>query len=179
MKPLLSRSLALLILALAAPAMAKQTRVGWVERIGLAEVGMIVKAKMDTGAKTSSVDAEIIDIRKTGEKKKGVTTGDTIVFSITLEDGSKKTFERAVKRYVRIKRKEAGGYIRRPVIEMKFCIGDMLVQEEVNLANRENFLYPVLVGRNMMQHAGLIVDASQTHLSRPKCKNKEVIDSTN
>lgn len=146
---------------------AEPKRVGWVEPIGLNEVGTVVRGKLDTGAKTSSIDAEIIDIRKTGKASKHAT-GDTVVFSITLEDGKKKTFERDVRRYVRIKKK-GGGYIRRPVIGMSFCIADRLVHEEVNLANREGFIYPVLVGRNMMQHAKIVIDASKTLITRPTC----------
>lgn len=145
-------------------------RVGWVEHVSISGIGAMMKAKMDTGAKTSSMDAEIIDIRKTGEHIKDKQTGDTVVFAVTQENGQKKTFEREVKRYVRIKKK-GGGYIRRPVISMKFCIADRSIDEEVNLANREGFIYPVLVGRNMMQHAGLVIDSAATLLTRPTCNN--------
>lgn len=143
-------------------------RVGWIEEIAISEVGSVVKAKLDTGAKTSSVDAEIIDIRKTG-KETETSTGDTIVFALTLKEGTIKTFERPVNRYVRIKKK-GGGYIRRPVITMQFCIAGRKVKEEVNLANREGFVYPVLVGRNMMRDADIIIDANKMFLSRPTCE---------
>jgi hypothetical protein len=166
--------LSLTLIALAASAHAAGEiplkRVGWVEHVAISGLGTIVKAKMDTGATTSSMDAEIIDIRKTGEHIKGKQTGDTVVFAVTQEDGKKKTFEREVKRYVRIKQK-GGGYIRRPVIAMKFCIADREIEEEVNLANREGFIYPVLVGRNMMQHAGLLIDSSRALTTRPTCDN--------
>lgn len=160
-------SLTLASTAQAAPRQLK--RVGWVEEIAISEVGSVVKAKLDTGAKTSSIDAEIIDIRKTGEAVEGKTTGDTVVFSVAMEKGGKKTFERAVNRYVRIKKK-GGGFIRRPVISMSFCIAGRSITEEVNLANREGFIYPVLVGRNMMAHADLVIDAGKTFISRPTCE---------
>ncbi len=163
-------SLTIASTASAAPRVLK--RVGWVEEIAISDVGSIVKAKLDTGAKTSSIDAEIIDIRKTGERIRGKQTGDTVVFSVAMEKGGKKTFERSVNRYVRIKKK-GGGYIRRPVITMGFCIGGRMVTEEVNLANREGFLYPVLVGRNMMSHADLVIDAGKTYVTRPTCDEKE------
>lgn len=152
-----------------APASAVELkRVGWVEEIAVSDVGTVVKAKLDTGAKTSSIDAEIIDIRKVGKETKK-TTGDSVVFAVALESGKKKTFERDVKRYVRIKKK-GGGFIRRPVIEMTFCIAGRLINEEVNLANREGFIYPVLVGRNMLQHAKLMVDSGAREATRPTCK---------
>lgn len=151
---------------------AKKTRVGWVERLRVEDVDLQVRAKMDTGATTSSIDADIIDIAKSGEKS-GDKPGEKVVFSIVDEkSGEKKTFEREIQRYVRIKKKE-GGYIRRPVINMTFCIAGKRVTEEVNLANRENFIYPVLVGRNMLAHAGLMIDASETLVSRPNCEPEE------
>ncbi len=143
-------------------------QVGWIEDVLLSDVNVRVKAKIDTGATTSSIDAEIIDIRKTGKETK-TTTGDTVVFSVKTEEGGPKTFEREVKRYVKIKLK-GGGFVRRPVIVMKFCIAGREVEEEVNLANRENFVYPVLVGRNMMHHANLLVNPSVTFITRPICK---------
>lgn len=158
-----------LILSLAAPAVARDVKVvGWVEEVLLTDVGIRVKAKMDTGAKTSSIDSEIIDIRKTGKKMHG-DTGESVVFSVDAIDGEPKTFEREIIRYVRIKLK-GGGFVRRPVIHMKFCIAGREVEEEVNLANRENFIYPVLIGRNMMAHAGLAINAGATMTSRPICK---------
>lgn len=142
-------------------------RVGWVEEISISEVGAVVKAKLDTGATTSSMDASIIDIRKSAEKTKD-TTGDTVVFAVTLDTGKIKTFERPINRYVRIKLKN-GGFVRRPVITMNFCIAGRSIQEEVNLANREGFIYPVLIGRNMMSHADLVIDAGKRFITRPTC----------
>jgi len=170
----LSLAFVVSLLALATPAIAK-TRVGWVEHVRLADVGLVVKAKMDTGAKTSSIDAEIIDIVKSGEKKKHAT-GEKVVFTVMNDElKEKKTFEREIVRYVRIKKK-GGGYIRRPVITMTFCIAGKRVEEEVNLANRENFIYPVLVGRNMLADAGLVVDGGATLVTRPHCEPTEPKD---
>lgn len=142
--------------------------VGWVEEVKIEDVDVTLKAKLDSGAKTSSIDAEIIDIRKEGKAKKGYT-GEVVVFSVKDRADKSNTFERKIVRYVRIKKKNAGGYIRRPVIVMEFCIAGRAVREEVNLANRENFIYPVLVGRNMMQHAGLAIDPARKHVSSPHC----------
>lgn len=154
------------------PAMARElAQVGWVEEVRLSDVGSAMKAKMDTGATTSSIDADIIDIRKTG-KAEGDKPGETVVFSVTDGQGKPKTFEREIQRYVRIKLK-GGGFVRRPVIEMRFCIAGRSVVEEVNLANRENFVYPVLVGRNMMAHADLVVNPARRFMSKPNCKGEK------
>ena len=167
------RILCFILLLATVPALAKPpTILGWVEEVKIDGVDVTFKAKLDTGAKTSSIDAEVIDIRKEGEKIKHKRTGEVVVFSVRDEKtGSASTFERAIVRYVRIKKK-GGGYLRRPVIEMTFCLAGKWIKEEVNLANRENFIYPVLIGRNMMEHARLAVDPSHTFTSRPRCEAK-------
>jgi hypothetical protein len=156
------------IASLAQQADVKPKVVGWVENIRIQDVDMKLKAKMDTGAETSSIDAEIIEVRKVEKRRKGHTS-DRVVFSMLDDDGqTKRIFERDIVRYVRIKKK-GGGYIRRPVVEMRFCIAGRIANEEVNLANREGFIYPVLVGRNMMGHTKLYIDPSRTYLTRPNC----------
>lgn len=144
--------------------------VGWVENVRIQEVDLILRAKLDTGAKTSSLDARILDTKENPKPPAGFTE-DTVVFSV-MDDATKKArvFERDVLRYVRIKLK-GEGYIRRPVVRMTFCIGGRLTEEEVNLAERTNFIYPVLIGRNMMQHANLVINASRTFMTRPVCKS--------
>ena len=147
----------------------KTARVGWVENVKLRDTDTVLKAKLDTGAQTSSIDAEIIDIVEDAENAPSGTTNDKVIFSIVDEvTGKRVVFERFILRYVKIKRK-ISGTIRRPVVAMTFCIGGRTSREEVNLADRENFVYPVLIGRNMLSHARLIVDASKTFTRRPTC----------
>ena len=148
----------------------KSKTVGWVENVRIQDVDVTMRAKLDTGAKTSSLDARVLDTKENPNPPAGYTE-DTVVFSI-LDDTSKKArvFERDVVRYVRIKLK-GDGYIRRPVVKMTFCIAGRLTEEEVNLAERTNFIYPVLIGRNMMQHANLLINASRTFMTRPVCEN--------
>lgn len=161
--------LAVMMCAVTPAVAATKSVVGYVEGVLLQDVGLRVKAKMDTGAATSSIDAEIIDISKSNKTKK-YRRGEKVVFTVLGNEKTlKKTFEREIIRYVRIKKK-GGGFIRRPVIEMTFCVGGRVITEEVNLANRENFIYPVLIGRNMMTHANLVVDPSRAFLTKPTCK---------
>ena len=152
-----------------AEAPAKPKTVGWVENVRIQDVDLILRAKLDTGAKTSSLDARVLDTKENADPEIGFTE-DTVVFSV-MDEATKKArvFERDVLRYVRIKLK-GDGYIRRPVVKMTFCIGGRLTEEEVNLAERDNFIYPVLIGRNMMQHANLTINPSRTYMTRPTCK---------
>ncbi|MFO1242087.1 MAG: RimK/LysX family protein [Rickettsiales bacterium] len=135
--------------------------VGWVENVILSPSGVNVKAKLDTGAKTSSVRAEVIKVfTKDGKKR--------VLYSIVGDDGENKVYDSALNRWVRIKKKE-GGYVRRPVITMEICLAGHQLKGEVNLADRPNMIYPVLIGRNMLQNK-FVLNPGKTFLTQPVCK---------
>lgn len=135
---------------------------GWVERIKVGETESKVKAKLDSGAKTSSIHAEIIKTYK----KEGY---ERVVYRVYVEENMEEMFDSPIIRWVRIKKKDEEGYIRRPVIKMKFCIDNTWLEDEVNLADRGQFIYPVLIGRNML-HNKIIVDSSKILTTDPQCK---------
>jgi hypothetical protein len=138
---------------------------GWVENIYIKDIDAKLKAKLDTGAKTSSMRADVLKIVKA--KKKGGKR--RVVFQIEDTNGKISTLERRLVRWVRIKSKKADTYHRRPVVDMEFCIGNRLVHDEVNLSPREDFIYPLLVGRNMIRAARLAVNPSKTFVTKPLC----------
>ena len=137
---------------------------GWVERIQVGTLDVTPAAKLDSGAKTSSIDAEIIRTFQENDQ-------EYIVFRVSFDEdeGGEQIFEAPITRWVRIKRK--GGekdYIRRPVVEMTFCIGGDRIKEEVNLSDREHFTYPILIGRNMLKD-NILIDSSKTFTHSPSC----------
>ncbi len=136
---------------------------GWVERAYLPALGVTSRAKLDSGAKTSSINADIIKTFKRDKK-------EYVLFRIVLdeEDGTAETLEREIVRWVRIKKK-GDGFIRRPVIMMTFCLGEHKINGEVNLASRGNFIYPILVGRSMLQDR-IVIDAGRRYTTKPGCK---------
>lgn len=146
--------------------------VGWVERIHLDDINASFPAKLDTGAKTSSIDAEIMKLIEPKVKEYG--KHGYAIFSVKDDNGKPYILKRKIKRWVRIKKKAlTAGFVRRPVVLMSFCIGDKLVEEEVNLADRGNFIYPVLVGRNMLAKTGLSVNARDTYTTKPACETEQ------
>jgi hypothetical protein len=158
---------------------------GYVERIIVMPGKIRMKAKLDTGATTSSIDADIKEIYKKKNKS-------YVRFSITDIRGKHYELNERIVRWVRIKKKTNSDklanqcekreeekenresvencFIRRPVVKMQFCIGNHLIEQEVNLAKRDHFLYPVLVGRNMLA-GNILVDSSRTYTTKPKCSS--------
>lgn len=142
--------------------------VGWVEKARIPGVEKEVKAKLDTGATTTSINAEILE--KPNEDSE---SGGMIKFRFTNGEGIKEVFERPIVRWVRIKSRE-GADIRRPVVRMKLCVAGRWIEEEVNLADRDDFNYPILIGRNMLKQGKLAVDSSRTFTADASCPAQEV-----
>ncbi|MDY6805395.1 MAG: RimK/LysX family protein [Cyanobacteriota bacterium] len=141
-------------------------RVGWVENVKIANRDSKVSAKLDSGATTSSINAEILS-----QPDEETESGGTIKFKFIDTDGNETLYERPIERWVKIKRKE-GGTIRRPVVKMIFCIAGKEIEEEVNLSQRDEFNYSILVGRNMLEKGKLTIDSSQTFTSEPNCNQE-------
>lgn len=135
--------------------------VGWVENVVLDISEMKVKAKLDTGAKTSSIRAKVIKVFKKDGKNR-------VLYSVAGDDGEDKIYDSPLRRWVKIKKKE-GGFVRRPVITMEICLAGQMLKGEVNLADRPNMIYPVLIGRNMLQDK-FVLNPGKTFLSKPVCK---------
>lgn len=141
---------------------------GWVERATIEPWGVTVKAKLDTGALTSSMHA--LDIERF--EREG---GDWVRFVVEVKDERtgetvSRSFEREVYRTVRIR--GAGGRDERVVVRMKLCVGDRLLEEQFGLTDRGRMLYPVLLGRRTLAHLGP-VDALETFMQEPDCPRIE------
>ena len=172
-KPRLIICIALLfaVLAAATPAQAQankkndeKTVMGWVEYVYIADIEARLKGKLDTGATTSSMRAEVLKLvrHKKGERRR-------VIFQIVDNEGKTSTLERRLVRWVRIKSKKTGVYYRRPVVDMEFCVAGQRIHSEVNLAPRTDFIYPILVGRNMLRDADIVVDADRTFTGHAHC----------
>ena len=71
--------------------------VGWVEKAKIAGVDKDIKAKLDTGATTTSINAEILE-----KPDKKSESGGMIKFRFLDGQGNKELFERPVVRWVEI-----------------------------------------------------------------------------
>ncbi len=134
MKPVQSRRLAfaaLLSLSFSsASCHAATEHWGWIEQSWLMPERMQAKAKLDTGALTSSLDARNIHrYRKDGER--------WVRFDVVLPTADSKapvsvTFERKVLRLIKVR--GAGGSDSRPVVAMDICLGAELLREQFSCA---------------------------------------------
>ncbi len=140
--------------------------IGRVEKVAIKDVGLTLKARIDTGAGITSLHASIVAVEPISKK----SSVERIVFEVEDEMGGRKRLEREIVRWINIKRKGATGYIRRPVVLLSLCMGDVTVQGEVNLAKRGKFLYPLLIGRNILKTGGFLVDARLKFTQHPSCK---------
>lgn len=141
-----------------------KTVFGWIEMAQIQPWGVAVKIKMDTGALTSSMQAEHVErFERDGE--------EWVRFTIEVEgqrreEEVEREFERPLYRNVIII--GAGGRERRPVVLLKLCIGGTVYEQQFSLEDRDNMTYPVLIGRRTIQRLGL-VDVTRTFLHEPCC----------
>ena len=136
--------------ALAGDDSAVAQTVGWAENIRMTGVGSSLDAKFDTGATTTSLNAEILE--KPGDD---VESGGIVKFNFVDAEGNKTLFERPLERWVKIV-----GDDRRPVVKMNLCLAGKWIEGEANLSNREDLDYAILVGRNMLKKGRLAVSSA-------------------
>jgi len=141
------------------------TPLGWVERGKVLPEEVTVKFKLDTGALTSSMHAEDIEyFERDGN--------EWVRFDLDLEDIEryklvKSRIERKLHRELTVR--GAGGKEDRPVVLMKVCIGDRLLEEQFSLRDRDEMHYPVLLGRRTLEKLGP-VDSARTFTIEPSCE---------
>lgn len=160
--------LSALLLMAASVSAADNTQViyGWVEHGIILPNSIPLEMKFDTGAKSSSVDANGIELYEKDNTQ-------WVRFNIDIE-GTDSDKPRSVQYDLPVIRKVkisgAGGEVHRVVVLMDICIdGHSLKKEEFTLANRSNKQYPVLIGRSTLQHLGALVDSSKKFIRSGKC----------
>jgi hypothetical protein len=132
--------------------------VGRVEYVVLSANAMPIKARIDTGAKTSSLNAlDLTEFERDGKK--------WVRFAAMNPTTEKRIyFERKIERFVRIKQMEAD-YQRRPVVKMALQLGRVDESIEITLVDRSDYVYQLLVGRNFLLDR-MLVDVSQKYIAQ-------------
>lgn len=147
---------------------------GYVEWVVMQDTSLRLKARLDTGAKTSSLHAVNIEaFDKNGE--------EWVSFQIPLGDHSDQPtegeldhddvileLERPVKRTVLIKRKGAPSQ-KRYVVMMDFCIAGTTHTTQFSLTDRGKFSYPALLGRRFMRDDNILIDSANSFMAEKEC----------
>jgi hypothetical protein len=121
---------------------------GWSEWAATELSPAPLRAKLDTGADTSSLSAQGVTVDADRTR---------VRFTLTHSDGSTSQHELPLLRMAHIKRHH-GPAQARPVVRMGLCLGGHWRQVEVNLVDRARFEMPLLLGRNFLA-GSFLVDA--------------------
>jgi hypothetical protein len=133
--------------------------VGWRELVGLPALGLSqIPAKIDTGARTTSLHAEVLEeferedgkylrfaVDWDGERHEGIAI-HVDVRGITSSNGDTQ------KRYV---------------IKTPLKIGNQEFKAEISLADRSDMKFPMLIGRTALRRR-FVVDSGRSWLTTPK-----------
>lgn len=138
----------------------KPVTLGWREWVDLPELGLEhVKAKVDTGARTSALHAFELRTFTEGGKQR-------VEFKMHPNQKDNQTVVVCVANVVdeRIVRDSGGHKEQRFVIETPVRVGDQEWPIEVTLTARDDMLFRMLLGRTAMKGRA-IVDPSRSYLS--------------
>ncbi len=143
-----------------AVANAQAKTLGWVEWALVSKQKIRMRAKLDTGARSSSIHAEDVERFRRGGK-------DWVRFTIMSRSGKTARLELPVHRWVRIRR--AGAETKkRAVVLLGICLGTTYKMAQVNLTSRERMNYALLIGRRFMDDK-ILVDSSRRNTTPPDC----------
>jgi hypothetical protein len=133
---------------------------GYIARATLDGYGVDLKAKLDTGADSSSINAAALQFfRRDGRR--------WARFDIVGINGTSVTIEETVTRTVRIKRSGSKSNVR-PVIRLKVCVAGKTAETDFTLADRSQLNYQVLIGRRFLKDR-ILVDSGREMVHPNKC----------
>jgi len=132
--------------------------VGWRELVSLPDLGLIdIPAKIDTGARTSSLHADVLDdFTRNGER----------FVRFAVDWGGERHFCEAVHVDIRGITSSNGEQQERFVIKTPLRIGSLVFRAEISLADRSQMQFPMLVGRTALRRR-LVVDSGHSWLQSP------------
>jgi len=145
-----------------------KTILGWREWVSLPELGIEnIKAKVDTGARTSALHAFDIKVSNDAENR-------IVNFKMhPLQKNSDYVVECQANIIDERMVTDSGGHKeRRLVIQTLVEIGDKRLPIEMTLTDRDTMLFRMLLGRTSLK-PHFIVDPGRSYMTRPDIKNQE------
>lgn len=133
--------------------------IGWREWVGLPGLGgAVVRAKVDTGARTAALHAFGLELFEKG----GTEYARFAIHPDHQSPGPAVIVETPVLGH-RLVRNPGGRSEERPIIKTKLTIGRYRVTAEVNLTRRDNMGMPMLLGRQTVRRR-FLVDPGRSYL---------------
>jgi len=130
--------------------------IGSLEWLYMDPPGRHYRARVDSGAETSSLSAsDVVEFERDGD--------DWVRFTYQHDSASEAVnFELPIKRTVLIRQASSESLDRRVVVELDIRLGDELQTTEFTLTDRSRMTYPVLLGRAFLMDL-YVVDVSRSY----------------
>ena len=134
--------------------------VGEVEWVHIDPPGILMSARIDTGAQSSSIHADnLTHFERDGD--------DWISFQLEVEN-EPVTIERPILRHVRVFQQSDKEGSRRPVVAMRIIVGNVTDSFEFTLADRAHLEHDMILGRNFLTDLA-VVDVGREYVQpRPE-----------
>ena len=138
---------------------------GWVEKVRIHDHDFAVKAKLDTGARTSSIHAkDIKSFKKDGTR--------WVKFTLVMTDSNDVKHEILIEkprsRRTNIKNHD-GNHDKRHVVDLDICFNGRVYTTEFTLADRSEYIYDILLGRQFLKKTA-IIDPKNIFLTTANCE---------
>lgn len=140
--------------------------IGWREWVEFPEWSLRMRAKADTGARSSAIDcAEIIEL-----------PGNRVRFTVRLDRKDKKlvTLEEPVKQRKHVRSSTGHGH-NRIFIETTLRLGNVEKRIVVSLVCRKTMIHRLLLGREALG-ADFLVNSSVDHWATPRKRTRKPMD---
>lgn len=140
--------------------------VGWREMVRLPELGLAgIPAKIDTGARTSSLHATVLqEFQRDGES--------FVRFAVDFPQQRVRQVCEAVHVDIRGITSSNGETQYRYVIKTPMRLGDVEFRAEISLADRSDMRFPMLIGRSSLRRR-FVVDSGYSWLQTPEMETKK------
>lgn len=138
-------------------------RIGWREWVSLPDLGIPeMKAKIDTGARTSALHAiDIETLRRDGE--------DWVSFVVPRVGRTRRSARLIDQRDIK---NTSGIPESRMIVETTLLLGKHRWRIEASLANRERMEFDLILGRTAIRRHALLVDPGRSFLAGPPVGRK-------
>ncbi|HWM91390.1 MAG TPA: RimK/LysX family protein [Thermoanaerobaculia bacterium] len=138
-------------------------QVGWKEYLDLPELGIFrLKAKVDTGARTSALHVSSFAIVET--LPDGTEIAEVVVGTDRRRPGQMVTARVKILGHLRVT--DSGGHPEvRPLVETEIVLGPVRKRIRITLTNRAGRLFRMILGRKALE-GDFVVDTSRKYLLR-------------